>query len=99
MKIAKSYGAEERISKSLETRRTVRHMYTYAVQNQAEVSYWFNIGSVIILSLILFVSVQVLPYDCRIAFIAFSLCPYHAEFSSINKAFNPLSICCHRFQE
>jgi ATP-binding cassette subfamily C protein len=61
MKTAKSYGVEEHhveIFKGLAEQ--VRHKYTYAVQNQAEVSYWFNIGSVIILSLILFVSVQVL---------------------------------------
>jgi ATP-binding cassette subfamily C protein len=61
MKTAKSYGVEERhveIFKRLAEQ--VRHKYTYAVQNQAEVNYWFNIGSVIILSLILYVSIQIL---------------------------------------
>jgi ATP-binding cassette, subfamily C, bacterial len=61
MKTAKSYGVEERhveIFRGLAEQ--VRHKYTHAVQNQAEINYWFNIGSVIILSVILFVSVQVL---------------------------------------
>ena len=61
MKTAKSYGVEEHhieIFKRLAEQ--VRHKYTYAVQNQAEVSYWFNIGSVIILSLILYVSIKIL---------------------------------------
>ena len=61
MKTAKSYGVEEhhiKIFKRLAEQ--VRHKYTYAVQNQAEVNYWFSIGSVIILSLILYVSIQIL---------------------------------------
>jgi ATP-binding cassette, subfamily C, bacterial len=61
MKIAKSFGAEERhveIFKRLAER--VSRMYTTTVQNQAEVNYWFQIGSVITLSLILYVSVEIL---------------------------------------
>jgi ATP-binding cassette, subfamily C, bacterial len=61
MKTAKSYGVEEHhieIFKRLAEQ--VRHKYTYAVQNQAEVNYWFSIGSVIILSLILYVSIKIL---------------------------------------
>jgi ATP-binding cassette, subfamily C, bacterial len=61
MKTAKSYGVEEHhieIFKRLAEQ--VRHKYTYAVQNQAEINYWFNIGSVIILSLILYVSIKIL---------------------------------------
>ena len=61
MKIAKSFGAEERhveIFKRLSER--VSYMYTAAVQNQAEVNYWFQIGSVITLSLILYVSFEIL---------------------------------------
>jgi ATP-binding cassette subfamily C protein len=61
MKIAKSYGAEGRhVEMFGRLTEQVRHLYTDAVQNQAEVNYWFNIGSVLTLSLILFVSVQVL---------------------------------------
>jgi len=61
MKTAKSYGVEERhVEIFRRLAEQVRHMYTYTVQNQAEVSYWFNIGSVIILSLILYTSIQIL---------------------------------------
>ena len=61
MKIAKSYGAEERHAAMFgRLTEQIRHLYTYAVRNQAEVSYWFNVGSVITLSLILFISIQVL---------------------------------------
>lgn len=61
MKTAKSYGAEERhVEIFREVAEQIRHMYSHAVQNQAEVNYWFNIGSVIILSIILFLSVRVL---------------------------------------
>jgi len=35
-------------------------MYTHAVQTQAEVNYWFSVGSVIILGLILYISIQIL---------------------------------------
>jgi ATP-binding cassette subfamily C protein len=61
MKTAKSYGVEERhVEIFRRLAELVRHMYTHAVQNQAEVNYWFNIGSVIILSLVLYVSIQIL---------------------------------------
>ena len=61
MKIAKSYGAEGRHAEMFGgLTEQVRHLYIHAVQNQSEVNYWFNIGSVVILSLILFVSVRVL---------------------------------------
>ena len=61
MKTAKSYGVVERhVEIFRRLAEQVRHMYTHTVQNQAEVNYWFNIGSVIILSLILYVSFQIL---------------------------------------
>ena len=61
MKTAKSYGVEERhVEIFRRLAEQVQHMYTHAVQNQAEVNYWFNIGSVIILSLILYASIQIL---------------------------------------
>lgn len=61
MKTAKSYGVEERhVEVFGRLAEQVRHMYTHAVQNQAEVNYWFNIGSVITLGLVLYVSIQIL---------------------------------------
>jgi len=89
MKIAKSYGAEERhIEIFGKLAEQVRHMYTYAVQNQAEVSYWFNIGSVIILSLILFVSVQVLSIPTAgVLLLLFLFARVMPKFSSIQQNF------------
>jgi ATP-binding cassette subfamily C protein len=61
MKIARSYGTEERHAEIFNRlTEQIRHIYTRTVRNQAEVNYWFNIGSVIILSLILYVSIQIL---------------------------------------
>ncbi len=89
MKIAKSYGAEERhIEIFGKIAEQVRHMYTHAVQNQAEVSYWFNIGSVIILSLILFVSVQVLSIPTAgLLLLLFLFARVMPKFSSIQQSF------------
>jgi len=61
MKTAKSYGAEDRHFEIIvKLTEQVRYMYTTAVQNQAEVNYWFDIGSVLILGLTLYISFQVL---------------------------------------
>ena len=89
MKIAKSYGAEERhIEIFGKLTEQVRHMYAYAVQNQAEVSYWFNIGSVIILSLILFVSVQVLSTPtAELLLLLFLFARIMPKFSSLQQSF------------
>ena len=61
MKTAKSYGAEERhaeIFARLADR--VKFMYIHAVRNQADVKYWFDLSSVLVLSFILYVSVEIL---------------------------------------
>jgi len=61
MKTAKSHGAEDRHFEIFaKLTEQVRYMYTTAVQNQAEVNYWFDIGSVFILGLTLYISFQVL---------------------------------------
>lgn len=61
MKTAKSYGAEERHA-ALFAKLTeeVRHLYVSAVRNQSDVRYWFDTGSVLLLSLIVYVSLEVL---------------------------------------
>jgi len=61
MKTAKSYGAEDRhaaIFAKLSER--VRHMHIRTVRSHAELNFWFEIGSVLVLSLILYVSFKVL---------------------------------------
>jgi ATP-binding cassette, subfamily C, bacterial len=89
MKTAKSYGVEERhveIFKRLAEQ--VRSMYTHAVRNQAEVNYWFNIGSVIILSVILFVSVQVLSIPTAgLLLLLFLFARVMPKFSNIQQSF------------
>jgi len=92
MKTAKSYGVEERhveIFRGLAEQ--VRYMYTHAVQNQAEVNYWFNIGSVIILSVILFISVQVLSIPAAgLLLLLFLFARVMPKFSSIQQSFQSL---------
>jgi ATP-binding cassette subfamily C protein len=92
MKTAKSYGVEERhveIFRGLAEQ--VRYMYTHAVQNQAEVNYWFNIGSVIILSVILFVSVQILSIPTAgVLLLLFLFARVMPKFSSIQQSFQSL---------
>lgn len=61
MKTTKSYGVEERnadIFSNLTGR--VAQMQLNAVRNQAGTSFWFGVGSVAILSVILFVSIEIL---------------------------------------
>jgi ATP-binding cassette subfamily C protein len=92
MKTAKSYGVEERhveIFRGLAEQ--VRHKYTYAVQNQAEVSYWFNIGSVITLTLILYVSIQILSIPTAgVLLLLFLFARVMPKFSSIQQSFQSL---------
>lgn len=61
MKTAKSYGAEDRHGR-LFARLTdgVRRLHTGAIRNQAEAKYWFDVGTVLLLSLILYASVELL---------------------------------------
>jgi ATP-binding cassette subfamily C protein len=89
MKTAKSYGVEERhIEIFGRLAEQVRYMNTQAVQNQAEVNYWFNVGSVIILSVILFVSVQVLSIPTAgLLLLLFLFARVMPKFSSIQQSF------------
>jgi ATP-binding cassette subfamily C protein len=92
MKTAKSYGVEERhIEIFGRLAEQVRYMYTHAVQNQAEVNYWFNIGSVTILSITLFVSVQVLSIpSAGVLLLLFLFARVMPKLSSIQQSFQSL---------
>ena len=60
MKTAKSYGAEGRHAEVFgKLTEEVRHQYVHAVRNQAEVRYWFSTGSVLVLSFILYISIEI----------------------------------------
>jgi ATP-binding cassette subfamily C protein len=89
MKTAKSYGVEERhIEIFRRLAGQVRYMYTQTVQNQAEVNYLFNVGSVIILSVILFVSLQVLSISTAgLLLLLFLFARVMPKFSSLQQSF------------
>ncbi|KPL12121.1 ABC transporter ATP-binding protein [candidate division BRC1 bacterium SM23_51] len=61
MKTAKSYGAEERHANIFaKLTEQVGQKYIWAVRNQAEAKYWYDLGSVFVLSIIVYVAVAVL---------------------------------------
>lgn len=61
MKVAKSYGAEERHTALFaELTARVQQMYIQAGRNGAAVKYWFDTGSVLLLSSMVYVSVAIL---------------------------------------
>ena len=61
MKTAKSYGAEEQhITTFAGISERVQQMYIRTIRNQAEVKYWFDIGSVLVLSIIVYFSFEIL---------------------------------------
>jgi ATP-binding cassette subfamily C protein len=92
MKIAKSYGVEDRHADIFgKLTEQVRSMYTRTVENQAEVNYWFNIGSVIILSLILYISFEVLSMPTAgVLLLLFLFARIMPKFSSIQQSFQSI---------
>jgi ATP-binding cassette subfamily C protein len=66
-------------------------MYTRTVENQAEVNYWFNIGSVLILSLILYISFEVLSMPTAgVLLLLFLFARIMPKFSSIQQSFQSI---------
>jgi ATP-binding cassette subfamily C protein len=92
MKIAKSYGTEQRhVDVFGKLAKQVRSMYTGAIQNQAEVNYWFNIGSVLILSIILYVSVEILSIPTvGLLLLLFLFARVMPRLSSIQQSFQSI---------
>jgi ATP-binding cassette subfamily C protein len=89
MKTAKSYGAEDRHADIFgKLTEQVRSMYTRTIENQAEVNYWFDIGSVLILSLILYISFQVLSIPTAgVLLLLFLFARIMPKFSNIQQSF------------
>jgi ATP-binding cassette, subfamily C, bacterial len=89
MKIAKSYGTEaHHVDIFGRLAEQVRHMYTHAVQTQAEVNFWFNVGSVIILGLILYISIQILSIPTAgVLLLLFLFVRIIPKFSTIQQNF------------
>ena len=92
MKTAKSYCAEDRHTDIFgKLTEQVLSIYTRTVENQAEVNYWFNIGSVIILSLILYISSQVLSIPtAAVLLLLFLFARIMPKFSSIQQSFQSI---------
>jgi ATP-binding cassette subfamily C protein len=89
IKTAKSYGAEDRhadIFAKLTER--VRHTYARTVRNDAELSFWFEIGSVLALSLILYVSFQVLAIPtAEVLLLLFLFARIMPKFSGLQQSY------------
>jgi ATP-binding cassette subfamily C protein len=61
MKTARSYGAEDRHAESFaRLTEQVKHLQVHAVHGQTAAKWWFEVGSVILLSLLLYGAFQVL---------------------------------------
>ena len=92
MKIAKSYGTEQRhVDVFGKLAEQVRSMYTGSIQNQAEVNYWFNIGSVLILSIILYVSLEILSIPTAgVLLLLFLFARVMPRLSSIQQSFQSI---------
>lgn len=64
IKTAKSYGAEMRHTEIFgRLSEEVRDQFVIAIRNQAEVRYWFDVGAVIALSVVLYISRTYLALD------------------------------------
>jgi ATP-binding cassette, subfamily C, bacterial len=92
MKIAKSYGAEQRhVDVFGKLAEQVRSMHTGSIQNQAGVNYWFNIGSVLILSIILYVSLEILSIPTAgVLLLLFLFARVMPRISSIQQSFQSI---------
>jgi ATP-binding cassette subfamily C protein len=92
MKTAKSHGAEDRHVKVFANlTERVHRTYIRAVRNQAEVKYWFDIGSVLILSLIVYVAFEILAVSTAELLMLLFL------FARIMPRFSGLQQCYHEF--
>jgi ATP-binding cassette subfamily C protein len=89
MKIAKSYGTEaHHIDLFGRLAEQVRNMYADAIGIQANVSFRFNVGSVILLGLILYISIEVLSIPVAgVLLLLFLFARVIPKFSAIQQSF------------
>ena len=89
MKTAKSYGAEDRHAELVATlTERVQHMYIRGFRNQAEAKYWFDVGSVALLSVIVYVSVEVLAIPtAEMLLLLFLFARIMPRFSSMQQSY------------
>jgi ATP-binding cassette subfamily C protein len=92
MKTVKSYGAQDRnIAIFSRLTKRVEETYSEAVRNQAGVKLWFDIGSVLVLSLILFIMLKVLAVPTAgIFLLLFLFARIIPRISSMQQSFHQL---------
>lgn len=92
MKTAKSYGAEDRHAEIfVKLTERVRHTYIRTARNYAELNFWFEVGSVLALSLILYLSFEVLAMPTAEVLLLLFL------FARIVPRFSAVQQSCQRF--
>jgi len=89
MKTAKSYGAEERHVEIFgRLTEGVHRAYIQGVRSQADAKYWFDVGSVLILSLIVYVCFKVLSLStAEVLLLLFLFARLMPRFSSIHQGY------------
>lgn len=89
MKIAKSHGAEDRhVHIFTKLTERVHGTYIQAVRNQAVVKYWFDIGSVLILSVIVYISFEFLTIStAEVLLLLFLFARIMPKFSSLQQGY------------
>ena len=87
MKTVKSYGAEDRhVNIFARMTERVKRMHLKAVLNQAEVKYWFDMGSLLVLSFIVYVSFEVLHIStAEVLLLLFLSARIMPRFSSLQR--------------
>lgn len=88
MKTAKSYGAEDRHSDLFTTlTERVRRTYVHTVRNETDLNLWFDIGSALVLSLIVYISFEVLAIGtAEVLLLLFLFARIMPRFSNIQQS-------------
>ena len=89
MKTAKSYSAEDRNSQIFSTLADgVARTYIGAVRNRSEAKSWFDVGAVLILSLILYISLEILRLQtAEVLLLVFLYARAMPKLSSIQQSY------------
>lgn len=89
MKIAKSYGAEHRhVDLFARLTERVQQVYIRAVRNQSDTKCWFDIGSVLLLSVIVYISVEVLAIPtAEMLLLLFAFARIMPRFASLQQSY------------
>lgn len=92
MKVARSHALEDRHADTFAVlSHKVRSAYTRAIQNQANAKHWFDIGSVVILGLLLYISLRVLALpSAQVLLLLFVFARIMPRFSAFLQSYHGL---------